>query len=123
MRSERARAVRLVRLARSALVALAALALFSRLFLILNFDRSGGVTCIWLRTRPALKWEQASSADPAASHAVSVICGNENGVEGEDLLDWNARFGWWLFSAAALALVLVDIRINRRLQSGQRADS
>jgi hypothetical protein len=106
-------AVKRLRFALYALLALAALGTLARLFLILNFDRQGGVTCIWLRNRPALAWQEFSAADAPASHALSLICGNENGVVGEDLLDWNARFGWWLFSTAALALSWANVRMSK----------
>jgi hypothetical protein len=112
--------VKALRRARAALLLLAACSIFARLFLILNIDRSGGVDCIWLRNRPAIDWEETSTAEPAASHAVRIVCGNENGVEGDDLLRWNADTGWWLFSAAALALVAVDARI-RRSRNARRA--
>ena len=102
-----------VRRARAALLLLVALSVFARLFLILNLDRSGGVDCIWLRNRPGIDREQTSTAEPAASHAVSIVCGNENGVEGDDLLRWNADTGWWLFSAAALGLVAIEARTRR----------
>ena len=112
-----------MKLLRGALLRLAALAIFARLFLIWNIDRSGGVTCIWLRLRPALEWQGSSTGDPAGSHAVGLICGDENGVLGEDLLRWNAHVGWWLFPTAALTVALVDARMKKRAYRGHGAGS
>ena len=112
--------VKLVRGARVAFLVLAGIAVFVRLFAILNFDRNGGVTCIWLRSRPALEWLEASAAEPAASHAVSVTCGDENGVVGDDLLLWNARSGWWLLSTATLLLIVFERRLQRSARQIER---
>lgn len=113
--------MKLLRGARSALLVLAVLAIFARLFLIWNIDRSGGITCIWLRNRPALKWREFSTATAAASHAASLICGDENGVFGEDSMRWNARLGCWLLPAAALTAALLELGLVRSARRNGRA--
>jgi hypothetical protein len=92
---------------RAITVTLFAAALFSiaaGLWLSVFTDREGGVTVLLLRRSPS--WHTDSYGDAPRKIGLVLVRGNENGVIGEDLTRWNARYGPWALGSLALGRFL-----------------
>jgi hypothetical protein len=86
----------------------ACLSVAAALWLTVFIDRTGGVTLILLRRSPA--WPADSMGSEPAAVGWVLVRGNENGVLGEDLVRYNARYGVW----AGLTLVAGSVALRAR---------
>lgn len=75
-------------------------------------DREGGVTVILLRRVPG--WPTDTYGDDPHKIGTVLVLGNENGVIGEDLVRWNARYAVWVLGALAIGRVWLRARARRR---------
>jgi len=75
-------------------------------------DREGGVTALLLRHVPG--WPIDTYGETPSDVGRILVRGNENGVMGEDLARWNARYAAWALSALAIGRVWLRARSKRR---------
>ena len=99
----------------AAMLVAALLSVSAAFWLSVFNDREGGVTLILLRHAPGWPIDTYGETPSQVGHI--LVRGNENGVMGEDLVRWNARYGAWVLSSLAIARVWLRTRSKRVLVS------
>lgn len=96
----------------------------ARWFLVLLNDREGGVFAIGWKRGPSLARELDISTEAfRAQGNFVVVAGDENGVGGAALVEWNAGAGWLLLLGAALLMTLRWWRQRRERGTSRRRRS
>jgi hypothetical protein len=102
----------------AAMLVAALLSVSAAFWLSVFTDREGGVTLLLLRHVPG--WPIDTYGETPSQVGRILVRGNENGVMGEDLARWNARYGAWALSGLALGRVWLRARAKRAVASRPR---